>query len=456
MNKDDLYKSMNGISDEILERSEQNMLPVPDAGKTKRKYFSIAASIALVIIIGIILVISQSRKIKASNLMEGIEAENNISGATDGAYSHTITDFSIRLFKECNKTGENQLISPVSVLAALGMCANGAEGETLLQMEQVFGTDRDTINGYIFGYMSNLTHSEKSKLSMANSIWFEERLKDVNREFLQTNANYYGADIYKRTFDEKAKNEINKWVKNKTDGMIDKILDEDIDEDTVMYLINALSFEAEWENIYRSRNVRDGIFTTESGLKRKVSFMYSTEGDYLEDENTTGFIKYYKGREYAFVALLPKENINMTDYIDSLTCSKIEDLLSSHDSSLVHAGLPKFSYDYNLSLSETLKALGMDEVFDPYRADLSGIASPEDGNIYISDVLHKTFITVDEKGTKAGAATKIDSNDAGAPLDFHEVFLDRPFVYMLIDCNSNIPFFIGTVIDIGTDIDNGK
>lgn len=455
MNKDDLYKSMNGISDEILERSEQNMLPVPDAGKTKRKYFSIAASIALVITIGIILVISQSRKIKASNLMEGIEAENNISEATDGAYSHTITDFSIRLFKEGYKTGENQLISPVSVLAVLGMCANGAEGETLLQMEQVFGTDRDTINGYIFGYMSNLTHSEKSKLSMANSIWFEERLKDVSRAFLQTNANYYGADIYKRTFDEKAKNEINKWVKNKTDGMIDKILDNDISKDTVMYLINALSFEAEWDNIYRSVNVHDGIFTTENGLKRNVSFMFSNEGEYLEDENTTGFIKYYKSREYAFAALLPKENISMTDYIASLTGSKIEDLLSSRDSSIVYARLPKFSYDYSISLNETLKALGMTDAFDSYKADLSGISSLTDENIYISDIFHKTCITVDEKGTKAGAVTRISVDD-GAPLDFHEVFLDRPFVYMLIDCKSNTPFFIGTVIDIGTDIDNGK
>lgn len=455
MNKDDLYKSMNGISDEILERSEQNMLPVPDAGKIKRKYYSIAASIALVVTICIILMISQSRKIKASNLMEGIEAENNISGATDGAYSHTITDFSIRLFKECYKTGENQLISPVSVLAALGMCANGAEGETLTQMEQVLGADHDTINRYILGYMSNLTQREKSKLSMANSIWFEERLKDVNGEFLQTNANYYGADIYKRTFDEKAKNEINKWVKNKTDGMIDKILDEDIDKDTVMYLINALSFEAEWESIYRSTSVRDGIFTTETGEKRNVTFMFSNEGEFLEDENTTGFIKYYKGREYAFAALLPKENISMTDYIASLTGSKIEDLLSSRDSSIVYARLPKFSYDYSISLNETLKTLGMTDAFDPYKADLSGIASPADGNIYIREVLHKTFITVDEKGTKAGAVTRTNTTD-GAPPVFHEVFLDRPFVYMLIDCNSNTPFFIGTVIDIGTDMDNGQ
>lgn len=451
MNKDDLYKSMNGISDEILERSEQNMLPAPDAGKTKRKYFSIAASIALVITIGIILVISQSRKIKASNLMEGFEAESNISGAVTESYSHTITDFSIRLFKASYKTGENQLISPVSVLAALGMCANGAEGETLLQMEKVFGTDYDTINRCILGYMSNLTQNEKSKLSMANSIWFEERLKDVSKEFMQANANYYGADIYRRTFDEKAKNEINKWVKNKTDGMIDKILDEDIDEDTVMYLINALSFEAEWENIYHSVNVRDGIFTTETGEKRNVSFMFSTEGEYLEDENTTGFIKYYNGREYAFAALLPKENISITNYVNSLTGSKIGNLLSTRESSIVYARLPKFSYDYILSLNEILKEMGMIDVFDSHSANFSGIASQVDGNIYISDVLHKTIIIVDENGTKAGAITKISENVSGPP-DYHEVFLDRPFVYLLIDYKSNTPFFIGTVNDIGEKI----
>ena len=97
----------------------------------------------------------------------------------------------------------------------------------------------------------------------------------------------------------------------------------------------------------------------------------------------------------------------------------------------------------------------MTDVFDSYKADLSGISSLTDENIYISDIFHKTCITVDEKGTKAGAVTRISVDD-GAPLDFHEVFLDRPFVYMLIDCKSNTPFFIGTVIDIGTDIDNGK
>lgn len=448
MNKEDLYKSMNGISDEILNRSEQNMLPAPNIRKIKRKYLTIAASIAVVIIIGAVLIISGSRKIKASNLMEGIEAEKDIYGASGDIYAKTITDFSVQLFKECYVDGENLLISPVSVMASLGMCTNGAEGETLRQMEQVLGVDRDTLNKCILGYMSNLAQSEKSKLSMANSIWFKDGLKGVNNGFLQTNANYYGAEIYQRKFDEDAKNEINKWVDDKTDGMIKKIQEEDIPEETVMYLINALSFDAEWEKIYQSHSVREGIFTTETGTEKQVTFMHSTEGLYLEDEDTTGFIKYYKGRDYAFVALLPKENIRMADYVDILSEKKIGNLMDTSSNGMVFAKLPKFSYDYTIELNKALKTMGMSDAFDFSKADLSGIASGDEGNIYISKVLHKTFISVDEKGTKAGAVTATSTDNGAAP-DYHEVYLDRPFIYMLIDCKSNTPFFIGIVSDIG-------
>ena len=243
--------------------------------------------------------------VHAEDLMEGV-TPNSVTALNDlSSGSADVTDFAIRLFKQTNENGKNTLISPLSVLCALAMTANGAEGETREQMEAVLGMSVEELNLYLYSYINSLPQGEKYKLSVANSIWFTDDDRfTVNQDFLQTNADYYGADIYKTPFDKQTLKDINNWVKNETDNMIPKVL-EDIPDAAIMYLINALAFEAEWTEIYEKNQVRDKTFTKEDGTKQDVELMYSTEGKYLEDENATGFIKYYKERKYAFVALLP-------------------------------------------------------------------------------------------------------------------------------------------------------
>lgn len=168
-------------------------------------------------------------------------------------------------------------------------------------MESVFGIPRAVLNAYNSDYLSHLSNEVK----MANSIWFtnDERLT-VNDAFLQFNEEAYGTDIYESAFNDATLRDINKWVEEKTDGMIKNILDE-IPTDAVMYLINALAFEAEWENKYDSTQIwKDATFTTSTGEEQKVDMMRSEEWLYLSDEEATGFIKRYKGGNYAFVALL--------------------------------------------------------------------------------------------------------------------------------------------------------
>lgn len=389
-------------------------------------------------------------KVQAKNLMENV-SPNTVSMLSDiNSQNSKVTDFAIRLFKATQEDGKNTLISPLSVFFALSMTANGAKEETLQQMQAALGMSSDELNEYIYTYVNSLPQSEKYKLSIANSIWFNEDGRfTVNQDFLQTNADYYSADIYKAPFNSQTCKDINNWVSEKTDKMIPEILDK-IPYSAVMYLINALAFEAEWSKIYEKYQVRDGNFTKEDGTKQKAEFMYSTEGTYLEDEKGAGFIKYYKDGKYAFVAMLPNDGVSVSEYVASIDGEAVHTMLSDPINTTVYTAIPKFETEYSVEMSGILNAMGITEAFNPDEADFNGIGTSTEGPIYISRVLHKTFISVGEKGTKAGAVTVIEKNDGAAaePLEPKEIYLDRPFVYMLIDCENNIPFFIGTMTDI--------
>lgn len=375
---------------------------------------------------------------------------NEIKILTDLAPdSAAVTDFGIRLFRQSYESDQNTLISPLSVLYALSMTANGAEGDTLAQMEAVLGLDVQTLNVWLRSYRNMLELSENGKLSLANAIWFRDDGRfTVKDEFLQTNADYYGAGIFKAPFDQGTCRDINNWVKENTDGMIEEILNE-ISDGAVMYLVNALAFDSQWQEVYRESDINEGQFTTERGLRRTVDMMYSEESLHLSDNNAEGFIKFYEGGDYAFAALLPNEGITVEEYLDTLTGDHLNELLSSAEDSTVHATMPRFTLEYDAQLSDILKAMGMTDAFDGDKADLSGIGHSERGNLFINRVLHKTYICVDGKGTKAGAATAVEVNDECAMIvdKVQVVNLDRPFVYMLIDTKYNIPFFIGTMQD---------
>ena len=185
----------------------------------KKRTSLIIISLLLVFAIGINLT-GCSTKVRAKDLMEGI-TPNAVTPLEDlTSQSATVTDFAVRLFQTSEKSGENTLISPLSVLCALSMTANGAENETLQQMENVLGMTTQELNLYLYSYMQSLPQGEKYKLNLANSIWFtEDERFTVNQDFLQTNADYYGADIYKAPFDKQTLKDINNWVKQNTDGI---------------------------------------------------------------------------------------------------------------------------------------------------------------------------------------------------------------------------------------------
>ena len=216
----------------------------------------------------------------------------------------------------------------------------------------------------------------------------------------------------------------------------------------MIYLINALAFEGEWEDIYREDQVHDGTFTTEDGREQPAELMYGAETAYLEDDLAAGFLKYYQGQNYAFAALLPNEGVSLDDYLSSLTGERLRDLLTHPQDTVVQTAIPKFTAETTTELNDALSALGMADAFDVGLADFSAMGTSTDGPLYISRVLHKTHLTLDERGTRAGAATAVQM--AGSTADPLSVYLTRPFLYVLMDCEAGLPLFIGTVRDLGT------
>lgn len=392
-------------------------------------------------------------KVQAADLMEGVQANTVTGKAADDAFAQSQMRLAVELFQSSvlESKDENVLISPLSIQLALAMTANGADGNTKAEMEALLGGEisLEDLNEYLYSYVNNLPSAEKYKLQIANSIWFrdDEGRLQVEKDFLQKNADYYGAQAYKAAFDDQTLKDINNWVKDHTDGMIDSILDQ-IDEDAVMYLINALVFDAEWQHVYDKSDVYKGKFTNIGGTEKQVDMMHSEETVYLQDENAIGFMKPYSGSKYNFAVLLPNEGADIYEYIAGLTGESLMETLSTPQLGMVMATLPKFSYEYELTMNDVLKELGVPSAFSGDTADFSKMAHSSRGNIYIGDVLHKTFISVDELGTKAGAVTKVQMNDESAPMSEWVVTLNRPFVYMIIDNETNLPVFIGTVMDV--------
>ena len=351
-----------------------------------------------------------------------------------------MTGFGLDLLRRCAGE-ENVLLSPASVLSALGMTANGAKGETLAQFEEAFGLSMDELNKVL----SAALPEDDGVFSRANAIWFNDRDGlAVNHDFLQANADWYGAGIYSEPFGADTCDEINRWVSDKTKGMIPKILD------AVMYLVNALAFDGEWSDPYLAESTVPGTFTREDGTTQTVDFMHGEEYAYLDGEKVTGFLKDYKDSSYSFVALLPNRGVSVGEALDSLTGESLTALLDNVSGQEVITALPKFSVDFDAGLEQVLPALGIVDAFDPSEADFTGIGTSDAGPLFISRVLHKTHLEVDELGTKAAAATVVEMTEGAMEMEEppKEVILDRPFLYAIVDRASGLPLFLGTVMTI--------
>lgn len=368
-------------------------------------------------------------------------AENAAGSVTMDAAS--APDFALGLLQSTHEPGRNTLVSPLSVFSALAMTANGAEGQTLAQMEDVLGMAAADMAPFFQDYLS------QEELKLANGIWFAEDDRLVLKDsFLESSREAYLAELRQAPMNRDTCDAINAWVMEKTAGMIPSIVDE-IPEDAMLYLVNALAFEASWPEPYQEHQVTDSIFTTGDGREQDVELMHSKEHLYLETDTATGFIKPYKDSRYGFAVLLPREGISLRDCLDSLTDEEFRSLIQNPADAVVYAAMPKFEAEFDTELSEVLQEMGMVDAFNPSTADFSLMGTCDDGNLCIGRVKHRTFLSVAEEGTRAGAATVVEIL-CGAAFnpDIKEVTLDRPFLYAVVDLENGFPIFLGALEDM--------
>ncbi|MCR5618044.1 MAG: serpin family protein [Clostridiales bacterium] len=345
---------------------------------------------------------------------------------------------------------ENVLVSPASLLFALELVGSGADGNTLDELSQVLvpGATNEKALAFVVDYYNELVSKNPDVFKVANASYISSDISDrIYEDYLNFIEEKFDSEVHVTEFNSGTVEEINGWVSDKTDGMIKKLLTE-LNPETVMVLLNAIAFEGKWETPYEDHQVvEDSEFVNSKGETEKVTMLYSTEGIYFETDKATGFMKYYEGEEFAFLAMLPKDDsISANEFMSSLTARDYREFLESKAYTDVFTMIPEFSYDYsNEEITHILKSLGINDAFDPEKADFSHVTPSQ---VFISRIIQKTHIELDREGTKAAAATAVLVDGATAAFDptpVKEVYLDRPFVYMIVDTATETPAFIGTL-----------
>ncbi|MDO4318261.1 MAG: serpin family protein [Lachnospiraceae bacterium] len=404
--------------------------------------------VVLPLILLLCLFLTGCQGIKATDLTKDVKASSDVTGKeTTEEFAKAQMDFAVRLLQNGGSEEQNTLLSPVSAMLALSMVANGAQGVTLAEMEAVLGMPVGELNEFLYYYVNHLPDGRKYRVNLGNSIWINTgRGLTIKQDFLQTNADYYGAQIYETNFsDAQALEDVNRWLSKQTDKMLEDAV-EKLNTDAVMMLLNALSFEAEWENVYAKSDVHEGEFTSLKGEIQKATFLSGEEGCYFSMENGRGFAKDYKKSGYQFIALIPEEGVSLSDFLAGLTGEQLFETLKNGQKASVEVSLPKFSCEYEADLKEALQKMGMVVAFEGGAADFNCLGRLVDGRLHIENMVQMTTLTVDEKGTRGGAASKIEMEMDSASM--YRVSLNRPFLYMVVDTENHIPLFIGTVVDL--------
>jgi len=365
-----------------------------------------------------------------------------------------ISDFDFTFLKmENNKS--NMLYSPLSIKYALTMLEEGADGNTLAQIDKVL--ENTSLNKY---------QNINSTLSLANGLFIRDKYyKYVKEEYLNTLKEKYDAEIKEDEFKD-AKN-ANKWIEDKTLGIIKNMLKDETVQDpaTVMLLINALAIDMQWAIKFDYDNTYGRAFYKDDGEQITATTMsetfYSTGLKFYEDDDLTVItmnLKVYEGIQFEFMALMPNENLSA--FVENVTKMQIneidEKLLYASDSNsngvIVH--IPKFKFSHDLKLKQELIKLGINDAFDVYKANFSKMANPvaDDINLYVSDALHKADIEFSEDGIKAAAVTVFimalgatSSNVRPAPPRI--ININKPFMFIIRDKDTKDIWFTGTVYE---------
>jgi serpin B len=370
--------------------------------------------------------------------------------------------FALDLYSELAKVeeGKNFFYSPHSISSALAMTYAGMEGSSEAQTKQALHFDlpeselHPAFNKLDLELEKRATQASSNKkgspfkLEVANSIWGQQNYP-FKQPFLDTLAKNYGAGLRAVNFAEKpdaARTAINDWVEQKTEDRIKDLLPKSaVGRSTRMVLTNAIYFKASWANKFDEGQTQKAPFTTGGGQQVQVDMMSARQRSgfaYAEGSNWKAVEMPYVGDKVSMVVLVPDSGA-FGQVEQSLSSSMLQNVFSQLSGQAVDLEFPKFDFESKFSVKKMLQALGMNDPFTPGTADLSDIA---DSDLFIDDVIHQSFVAVDEKGTEAAAATAVTVGETSVP-EFTELTVDRPFLFMIRDRETNAVVFLGRVLD---------
>lgn len=408
---------------------------------------------------------------------ELVSSKNSRSKSKDEELKKAYSEFVVGMVNRCAEGSgdENFLVSTDSVLFALEMTAAGADGETLDQMLSTLMPGVDKEDALLFA-VDRMDQIKSSQLKIANSVWLNDDVKGAfYSDYLTYVEKNFDAKIAAIPFDKSGVKRVNSWVEDNTNGMIPELIDE-LSTDDVMVLINALAFDAKWKKTFEEKDIKDLNFRRADGSSERCRFLCGSDDvTFLHNENAYGFYKPYEGGKYAFMVMLPgktKDDFGIYDSLDDLlsgnTTSKHSDgddgitydinsfvsrmtaedywaFWNSSNSDDVDYKFPEFTSEYSTSLSGILQDMGMEDAFDPSAADFGNMSDLKP--LSISDVIHSTKIEVNATGTRASASTGVIMEHNSVVMK-REVICDRPFAYAIVDLETGLPLFFGTVTHV--------
>ena len=382
-----------------------------------------------------------------------LEALPRPLSAAESRLIDAANDFSFALFREASRTlplDANAFLSPMSASMALGMTMNGARGTTLEAMQEALrvpGVSQTEINAGYRGLMDLFTTLDKSsEVLVANSVWLDQGFP-VRAEFLAAARESFAAEA--TTLDLQAPatlGTINGWVNEKTRSRIPKLLESIADEE-IAFLVNAIYFKGKWRLPFDPERTTPRPFRSAAGGSHDVPTMSQDEQPIrlAQGNGFTAADLLYGNGAWAMTILLPAEGSTPAAVLAGLTPSTWRELSASFQEVKVVLSLPRFKMDYSRSLVDDLRALGMGIAFEPGRADFSGMADVDPTSLFLTRVLQKAFVEVNEEGTEAAAATVVGVGVTSAPPSFT---VDRPFLFVIRERLSGTILFMGQVNEL--------
>lgn len=370
----------------------------------------------------------------------------------DPVLAGSANELGMKLLEKLYAEGENVFFSPVSIATALAMTYNGARGETREKMAAVLGVENITperLNDNNLALFYLLQEADPAvKLQIANSLWGREGTA-FDQDFIDCNKKYYNAVLRELDFDSPAAaRAINSWVKENTGGLIEEIVEPPINPLTILFLINAIYFQGDWSEPFDPANTREDTFYLPAGETKNIPLMHRHgKFDYYEDNDLQAVrLPYGKEKRLAMTVFLPAQESSLQEFMEQWTAGGWKEAREQFSQAEGSLYLPCFNLEYEKTLNDVLKALGMEIAFAPKQADFGKMVAWEGTpHPYISEVKHKAFIEVHEKGTEAAAATAVEMTLESAPAFLFTMKVNRPFFFLIENEETRTILFMGAV-----------